>query len=96
MSEFRARADVRTKGLKDLLTSMEKERDLLLDEIANRKGRVEFAEKTIKTIYEKILDINKEEQAKELEEIRIRAEREKEEFEKAKIGLKTPKAKKGN
>jgi hypothetical protein len=95
MSEFRDKANIRTQGLKEVLTSLEKERDTLLDEIANRRGRVEFAEKIIRSIYEKVLDINKEEQAKELELIKIQAEKQRQEFEKAKVGIKTPKIQKG-
>lgn len=95
MSVFKERANTRTQGLKDLLSQMEKERDGLLDEIANKRGQVEYAEKVIKRLYEKILDINKEEQQKELEEIRVQAEKQKEEFQSARVGIKTPKAKRG-
>ena len=94
MSEFRERADIRSKALKDLLAYLERERDELLDTIANKRGQAEHAESVIKLIYEKILDINKEEQVKEMEALRVQAEKQKEEFEHAKVGIKTPKNKK--
>ena len=61
------RADLRTAQLKSLLIVWEKQRDDLYDEIAYRKGQVELLEQLIKGSYESILNVNKEEQRKEVE-----------------------------
>lgn len=103
MSDFKKVADLRSAGLKKLLAEMEGERDSLLDEVAEKKGRALQLERLITRTYELILDINKEEQQNEakkvaelLAEEKRKAEEEKqrqeqEEFEKAKRGMKTPK-----
>ena len=63
------RAELRTSQLKQLLDSWEKQRDTLYDEIAYRKGQVDLLEQMIKTAYENILNVNKEEQFKEKERL---------------------------
>jgi len=103
MSIFKERAVLRNGALKKLLSEMEKKRDLLLDELSHKKGQVQQIEETIGRVYELILDINKEEQNKEAEDIarvaREKAEKEtiekkeieRKAFEEAKKGIKTPK-----
>jgi len=61
----KARANLRIEQLRKLLGSWEQRRDELYDEIAFRKGQVELLEEFIKSAFEHILDVNKEEQAKE-------------------------------
>jgi hypothetical protein len=68
----KVRADLRNQQLRKLIIDWEKERDELYDEIAFRKGKVELLEALVKQSYEKILDVNKEEQAKEQEMIEER------------------------
>jgi hypothetical protein len=68
----KVRADLRNEQLRRLIIDWEKERDELYDEIASRKGKVELLEALVKQSYEKILDVNKEEQAKEQEVIEAR------------------------
>ncbi|MBD3260970.1 MAG: hypothetical protein GF334_04710 [Candidatus Altiarchaeales archaeon] len=81
--KFKERADLRTEGLKNLLLDFERQRDKILDEIAFRKGQAELLEVLIRDTYNRILDINKEEQTK--------ASQEKEDFAQASKGVKTPK-----
>ncbi len=68
------RAKLRNEQLITLIKSWEKQRDALYDEIAFRKGQVELLEDLVKQTYEKILDVNKEEQQKEKERIDARVE----------------------
>lgn len=103
MSIYKERADLKTAQLRRLLSELEKNRDALLDEVANKKGRADQIEQTIARVYELILDTNKEEQQKEAEEITRLAkveqdrqatekrEQERLAFEEAKKGIKTPK-----
>lgn len=101
-------ADLRNKEIKEMLITLEKQRDDLYDEIANRKGRLETIEDIIKEIYDRIIQVNKDIHQQELAaEVQKRAEEEeqkrkeadqkekedeKDAFEKAKRGIKTPKA----
>ncbi len=101
----RALADLRNKEIKEMIVKLEKQRDGLYDEIANRKGRVEVIEEVITEIYERIVQVNKEVKQQDLkEEVEKRAREEekkrekkkaeeKETFDKAKRGVKTPKPK---
>lgn len=96
-------AELRSKEIKEMVVQLEQQRDALYDEIANRRGRVEVIEEMIKEIYDRIVQVNKEVKQQELaEEVRKRAEEEekktkekkaeeRDEFEKAKRGVKTPK-----
>jgi len=68
------RAKLRNEQLITLIKSWEKQRDELYDEIAFRKGQVELLEDLVKQTYEKMLDVNKEEQQKEKERIDARVE----------------------
>ena len=70
----KARANLRNEQLRKLLGSWEQRRDELYDEIAFRKGQVELIEEFIKSAFEHILDVHKEEQAKEEERINARVE----------------------
>jgi len=105
MSVFKQNADLRTAALKELLSSMESERDKLLDEVSEKKGKVYQLEEIIGQVYGMILDINKDEQNKELRHIAEIAEKKKKEeeeekkkeeldvFSAATKGIKTPKPK---
>jgi hypothetical protein len=66
------RAELRNEQLVQLIRDWEKERDKLLDEISHSQGQVDLLEKLVKESYEKILEVNKEEQAKEQELIDYR------------------------
>jgi hypothetical protein len=102
MSSFKKMADLRNAALRDLLVEMERERDTLLDEVAEKRGRAAQLEKSIARVYEMILDINKDEQtreAKHLAELAIKEQQEKERaqkqaereaFDQAIKGVKTP------
>jgi len=68
------RADLRNEQILALLKGWEKQRDALFDEIAFRKGQVELLEDLIRQSYEKILDVNKQEQRVETEKIDARLE----------------------
>ena len=70
----KSRAKLRNEQLLELVKSWEKQRDELYDEIAFRKGQVELLEDLVKQTYEKILDVNKEEQQNEKERIDARIE----------------------
>ena len=61
----KGRAALRNEQLLQLIREWEKKRDDLLDEIAHSKGQVDLLEELVKESYEKMLDVNKEEQAKE-------------------------------
>ena len=94
--QFKEIADLKTSGLKKLLTELEDSRDKALDQIAFFKGKVETLENEVKRIYELIIDINKEEQEKESKELaRLKEQRDKqkelEAFSKATRGVKTKK-----
>ena len=88
------KADLRNQQLKKLIIEWEKQRDILYDEIAFRKGKVSLLEESIKKAYEMVLDVNKEEQQKEQEELRALLEAEKS-SKKPPRGAKTPKTKLG-
>lgn len=88
----RGRADLRNEQLKELIKEWEKQRDDLLDEIAFKRGQVEILEKLVKQSYERILEVNKEEQAKEqalidkrFQDIRVVAEAEEEKIRAAEV-----------
>lgn len=70
----KARADLRNEQLRKLIGGWELKRDELYDEIAHRKGQVELLEELVKSTYERVLDINKEEQQKETVRIEARVE----------------------
>jgi len=96
MTEFRERAELRNEQMKKLVLELEKKRDALLDQVAEYKGQASAVEEIIKRSYEMILDVNKEEQNKELEVLAKQKEEEKakkaaEEFAAATKGIKTPK-----
>ncbi len=81
----KGRAEIRNEQLIQLIRDWEKQRDALLDEIAHSQGQVDLLEKLVKQSYEKILEVNKEEQAKEqriidarFQDLRIIAEAEEE------------------
>ncbi len=81
----KGRAQLRNEQLIQLIREWEKQRDILLDEISYSRGQVELLEKLVKQSYEKILEVNKEEQIKEqkiidsrFQELRIVAEAEEE------------------
>jgi len=61
----KGRAELRNTQILQLIRDWEKQRDELLDEISYRKGQVDLLEELIKQSYEMMLDVNKEEQAKE-------------------------------
>jgi hypothetical protein len=61
----KGRAELRNEQLIQLIREWEKQRDELLDEIAHSKGKVEILEALVKQSYERIIEVNKEEQAKE-------------------------------
>jgi hypothetical protein len=67
----RERADLRNEQLRMLIAKWEKKRDTLLDEISFRQGQVELLEELVKQSFERIVEVNKEEKAKE--EARIQA-----------------------
>jgi len=85
----KARADLRNEQLRALIESWEQQRDVLCDEIAFSKGQEKLLEDLIKQGYEKILDVNKEEQAKEEAKIEAHLARLKEEQEEEKRQLET-------
>lgn len=101
--EGRALAELRNKEMKSMLLELEKRRDVLYDEVANRKGKIEILEDLITEVYGRILNVNKEVQQEEIkaairkkaqeeEAKRARTKEEKREvFEGAKRGIKTPK-----
>lgn len=105
MSEFKNRADLRNNQIKKLLSILEVQRDVTLDEIAFKKGQSVILEQLIKKCYEMILDVNKEEQSNELTEIAKSIEQKelstyvpnqrpaKEKLDEAFKGIKTPKVK---
>jgi hypothetical protein len=68
----RAKADLRNEQIRVLIGKWEKRRDELLDEVSFRKGQLELLEELIRQSYEKILDVNKEEKAKEEKRIQER------------------------
>jgi len=70
----KGRAELRNEQLVQLIRDWEKERDKLLDEISHSQGQVDLLEKLVKESYEKMLEVNKEEQAKEQEIIDARFE----------------------
>ncbi len=81
----KGRAELRNEQLIQLIREWEKQRDALLDEISYNQGQVNLLEKLVKQSYEKILEVNKEEQAKEqkiidgrFQKLRIIAEAEEE------------------
>lgn len=81
----KGRAQLRNEQLIQLIREWEKQRDTLLDEISYSQGQVDLLEKLVKQSYENILEVNKEEQAKEqriidgrFQELRIVAEAEEE------------------
>lgn len=95
MSEFKARADLRTEQIKKILLELESKRDELLDELAFKRGEASRLEYTIKRCYELILDVNKEEQHKEAEELAHKIQRTEEQKSvdgpaKSIKGIKTP------
>ena len=61
----KGRAELRNEQILQLIRDWEKQRDDLLDEISYRKGQVDLLEELIKQSYETMLEVNKEEQAKE-------------------------------
>jgi hypothetical protein len=61
----KGRAELRNEQILQLIREWEKQRDELLDEISYRKGQVDLLEELVKQSYERMLDVNKEEQAKE-------------------------------
>lgn len=75
------RAKLRNAHITILIGGWEKQRDALLDEISFRKGQVELLEDLIKQSYEKVLDVNKEEQKKENDRIDARMQELKDEEE---------------
>ena len=77
------RAKLRNTHITILIGGWERQRDALLDEISFRRGQVELLEELIKQSYEKVLDVNKEEQTKENEKIEIRMQELKDEEENA-------------
>ena len=83
----KARADLRTEQIRILIESWEQRRDMLCDEIAFKKGQEDLLEELIKQGYEKILDVNKEEQEKEEAKIQAHFERLREEQEEEKRKL---------
>jgi len=68
------RAKLRNEQLLSLVKGWEKQRDVLMDEIAFRKGQVELLEELVRQSYEKIVDVNKEEKQKETDKIDDRME----------------------
>jgi len=101
----KALAELRNKEIKEMLVELENQRDLLYDEVANRKGQIVVLEDVIKNIYDRIVSVNKEAQQQELREgVEARArkaeatkEKQKKEeadaFAAAARGIKTPKPK---
>jgi alpha-galactosidase/6-phospho-beta-glucosidase family protein len=73
------RAKLRNEQLLALVKDWERQRDVLMDEIAFRKGQMELLEELVKQSYEKIVDVNKEEKQKETDKIDARMEELKEE-----------------
>jgi len=63
------RAVLRNEQIVSLIKGWEQQRDLLMDEIAFRKGQVELLEDLVRQAYEKVLDVNKEEKQKETDKI---------------------------
>ena len=61
----KGRADLRNEQMKELIREWEKQRDELLDELSFIKGQVDILEKLVAQSYERMLKVNKEEQAKE-------------------------------
>jgi len=68
------RAALRNEQLLTLVKGWEKQRDVLMDEIAFRKGQMGLLEELVKQSYEKIVDVNKEEKQKETDKIDVRME----------------------
>ena len=103
MASFKEIAELRTEALKRLLSEIEQLRDKTLDELAEKKGRAAELEWLIARLYQMILDINKEEQQREILQLAELAKKELQEkeaarkkseleaFEVAKRGVKTPK-----
>ncbi len=101
----KALAELRNKEIKEMLVELESQRDLLYDEVANRKGQIVVLEDVIKNIYDRIVSVNKAAQQQELREgVEARAQeaeaakekQNKEEadaFAAAARGIKTPKPK---
>ena len=88
----RDRAELRNQQLKILIKDWEAKRDTLLDQIAFKRGQVEILEELVRHSYETILDVNKEEQAKEqaliddrFQDIRVIAEHEEEKVRAAEV-----------
>lgn len=75
MERGKERAELRSQGLRRLLLELENKRDVLLDELAEKKGQVTTAEASIKRIHEMILDINKEEKEAEALEEKLKNQR---------------------
>jgi len=75
------RAVLRNEQIVSLIKGWEQQRDLLMDEIAFRKGQVELLEELVRQAYEKVLDVNKEEKQKETDKIDERMEELKKEEE---------------
>lgn len=65
MDRGKERALLRTEDLRRLIGRLESQRDVIMDEVAQKQGELDAMEQVIKYAYEIILDVNKEEQAAE-------------------------------